>query len=564
MNLQKKLANLLATTKRKRHYYCEVEYLEATGTQYIDIGVGVKENTVFKGIFSIASTSTGRSYFGARNSSNERFQIVNSIGIGGGYFYNANIYPIANKKYEIEMHANGDMYLDGVKRNATNGTFSSVAFDRTLYIFNTNYYDGSGVQSASTFWKVQILEGDTLVRDMIPVLDWNMTPCMYDRVSGELFYNKGTGNFIAGRQIHRVGYLKLTGTQYIDTGIQPTDDYGYRIKNTYTVGGGEQCAIGCMDSGNRFVGVYTSGSSNAISGAWSDYVGFLPNYPWTTGTVLDVKCNYKNSRKIIIDETEMKDISDIHITGTISNSIYIGARNYGSNITKMRGNIYGIEITKGTEVIADYIPMVDENGVGAMFDRVTHTIYDNAGTGAFNYPPVQLEYLESTADEYIDTGIKFDCANTKIEVKTYEDSLTRIHSICGDDGNIFYYFRGTGNWAVGYNNTVANINSYMVVGDNIFVIDKNNVYLNGTLAKTYTASTTVSSYNALLFNRKTTRVDKGAVTMYYCKIWNNDVLVRNFIPCYKDGALGMWDKVNSVFYPNAGTGNFIAGKIKEK
>ena len=36
--LRKKLALMLATLKKKRKYYCEVEYLESSGTQYIDTG----------------------------------------------------------------------------------------------------------------------------------------------------------------------------------------------------------------------------------------------------------------------------------------------------------------------------------------------------------------------------------------------------------------------------------------------------------------------------------------------------------------------------------------------
>lgn len=174
----------------------------------------------------------------------------------------------------------------------------------------------------------------------------------------------------------------------------------------------------------------------------------------------------------------------------------------------------------------------------------------------------RLEYLQSTGVQYIDTGIKFDCANTKIELKTYEDSLTRVHSICGDDGNCFYYFRGTGNWAVGYNNTASNVNSYMVVGDNVFVIDKNKVYLNSVLTTTYTASSTISSYNTLLFNRKTSLVDSGAVTMYYCKIWDNDTLVRDFIPALDPSDKPcMYDLVSKQPFYNQGTeADFTVGK----
>lgn len=180
---------------------CErVEYLQSTGTQYIDTGIGVKNNTVFKAIFSIASTSTGRSYFGARNSSNERFQIVNSIGIGGGYYLVNSVYPIANQKYEIEMHASGEMYLDGVKRNASTGTFSQVSFERNLFLFATNYYDSNVPPGASTFWEAQIFEGDVLVRDFIPVISPETSqyagqPCMFDKVTKKLFCNAGSGTF---------------------------------------------------------------------------------------------------------------------------------------------------------------------------------------------------------------------------------------------------------------------------------------------------------------------------------------------------------------------------------
>ena len=54
--------------------------------------------------------------------------------------------------------------------------------------------------------------------------------------------------------------------------------------------------------------------------------------------------------------------------------------------------------------------------------------------------------------------------------------------------------------------------------------------------------------------------------IYFCKLWNpaDGTLVRDFIPSYKDGVLGMYDKANDVFYINAGTGDgFITGKIVE-
>ena len=40
--------------------------------------------------------------------------------------------------------------------------------------------------------------------------------------------------------------------------------------------------------------------------------------------------------------------------------------------------------------------------------------------------------------------------------------------------------------------------------------------------------------------------------LYYCKIWSNWNLVREFIPCYRksDNVIWLYDKVNDVFYTN--------------
>jgi len=49
--------------------------------------------------------------------------------------------------------------------------------------------------------------------------------------------------------------------------------------------------------------------------------------------------------------------------------------------------------------------------------------------------------------------------------------------------------------------------------------------------------------------------------LYYCRIYDGDMLVRNFVPCRRnsDGVLGVYDRVNDVFYANAGSDTFTAG-----
>ena len=44
----------------------------------------------------------------------------------------------------------------------------------------------------------KLYENDTLIRDYIPVIDNNNVACLYDKVSGQFFYNQGSSDFKTG------------------------------------------------------------------------------------------------------------------------------------------------------------------------------------------------------------------------------------------------------------------------------------------------------------------------------------------------------------------------------
>ena len=49
----------------------------------------------------------------------------------------------------------------------------------------------------------------------------------------------------------------------------------------------------------------------------------------------------------------------------------------------MQGKIYYAKFWKNGVLTKDFIPAIDENGVGFMFDRVSHSCHLNKGTGSF-------------------------------------------------------------------------------------------------------------------------------------------------------------------------------------
>lgn len=186
-----------------------------------------------------------------------------------------------------------------------------------------------------------------------------------------------------------------------------------------------------------------------------------------------------------------------------------------------------------------------------------------------------LRYIESTGYEYINTGFKPN-QNTRL---TLEMDLLSRKSIDTSQRTVFLfgcrhsatsnlyqvYITDETTFYDGYNkkNTTATIDK----GNNNFLIDKNKTKtLINDIQLNHTAATYQVDYDLILFGANTAgSVDarRAIGRVYSCKIYDNDILVRDYIPVKmkESGEIGLWDKANNVFYPNAGTGKFNAGEV---
>lgn len=184
----------------------------------------------------------------------------------------------------------------------------------------------------------------------------------------------------------------------------------------------------------------------------------------------------------------------------------------------------------------------------------------------------QLNYIESTGTQYIDTGYK---ANQKTEYEvefSYSEMISSSNgfilgsrissnseniSLTCDSGTIYI---GRGNKYTGATAT-TNVNQTYSIK-----VTENNTTRDGTIISQIANEfgNSSGSNNVYLFtcnqNGSNVRYFKGKI--YSCKIWDNGESVREFIPCKRnsDNLVGMYDTVNNVFYPNAGSGSFTAGQ----
>ena len=185
----------------------------------------------------------------------------------------------------------------------------------------------------------------------------------------------------------------------------------------------------------------------------------------------------------------------------------------------------------------------------------------------------QLEYIESTGTQYIDTGFK-----PNQDTRVVAEVELKI------DGNNYFLFGAR--YSTSNNSTTAatfGFNAYQtfyrthyrdgysdfasaVSYDGKFTIDKNKnvTTLNDKEVITRTYTTFSAPCNMVIFAVNTNgKVGTyGKAKVYSFKIYDNGTLVRDFIPCKNpSGVVGLYDLVNDKFYPNSGTGTFIAGAV---
>ena len=183
--------------------YVPIEYLESTGTQWIDTGIVADETTEaeidFKDAQSILfMVSTGEWY-------SNNFGIVARSGANYIVFY-MNCDGYTNYSVTSKISGNIKLLLDGIYLNDTKLTITSgnipastkFTTTYTIPIFARKWQNVIQEKFSYKLNYFKLWQNNILVRDFIPVLDGDGTPCMFDRVTGQFFYNQGTGKFIAG------------------------------------------------------------------------------------------------------------------------------------------------------------------------------------------------------------------------------------------------------------------------------------------------------------------------------------------------------------------------------
>ena len=199
--------------RREHRKYTPITCIIGTGTQYI--------NTLYKFTDNANKHRILMSYRKTGTSSNNTAHIFGSAYNSSSQWFNA--YTDANNSYSSQCYVgstgivvwvmdytlalfnldftvqnNTSIYLiNGVQSGLTSYT-GNIVSGGDIFIFACSRVSPSGLSGAKARMKLyyfKIYESDILVRDFIPVLDYQKVPCLYDRVSQSFYYNAGTGTF---------------------------------------------------------------------------------------------------------------------------------------------------------------------------------------------------------------------------------------------------------------------------------------------------------------------------------------------------------------------------------
>lgn len=169
----------------------------------------------------------------------------------------------------------------------------------------------------------------------------------------------------------------------------------------------------------------------------------------------------------------------------------------------------------------------------------------------------KLEYIESTGTQYISTGIT-PTENTKVVIEFNSSSSSGV--VFGQDSgykvNAFMFAMTV----VVFDSTKKDISISANAKHTVQVAPKAFKVDNGSSQYIY-ANKVNAAYPMFLFgnNRKGKFSEGVAMKLYSFKVYENDVLIADYIPCKQGNAVGLYDDVAGAMNLSLGTGDFTAG-----
>lgn len=451
--------------------YTELEYIEFTGTQYIDTGITPLNSGATINMKITPSTIANLQFLYGQNPTEGIQQVGCFLNTNGkiSWQYSSALRLITDvvavgTTYDITL-GNGSVTINGTTKTGTPDT-----------PFTTNMTVLVGAAWGPSYTSVDVrrfvgkvyafsykLGGQTLV-NLVPAKNSSNVVGMYDTVSGQFFTNAGTGTFAAGGEavptpdapmdiVSNNGVLKarhqsglplgydlldkivFNGTQELDTDFICNQDtkivskFNGSTNNSWVYGTG---------TGNPRITCYLSTTGNERFGNVTvDSVGLVKD-------TIYILTQDKNG--FYFNSGQGKAYTNVGTFTTVT-SLTIGNSKGSTGTPLFSGDFYYMQIFDNNVLARNYLPVKrrSDNAVG-LYDLVNGGFLTDTGLTAGNTvsDPVEI-YTDGTVETIKDSLNNIATAEMLLKVGNYQDVQSIIDGVVTRNVGVLV-LDGTENW----------------------------------------------------------------------------------------------------------------------
>lgn len=268
--------------------YKKLEYIQSSGTQYINTGFNPNQNT--------------RVVVDAKPLSVTQKQLWCIFGVRTSVFFELYKASTSNMRLTFlygSTYTQGFDSLDYTKRHTfeinkntatvdgTTLTYSAQTFQQAypLFLFASNNTGKAGGIAAAELYSAKVYDNGTLIRNFIPCKNASGVIGLWDDVNSVFYQNAGSGTFTAGPEIKGANKTLIDGTGYdVKAGKCLVGGTAYAVKKGRTLIGGTGYDISLLS----YDPVFANNDWATIIAACQS--GEVPD-TWTVGDHKDMSIN---------------------------------------------------------------------------------------------------------------------------------------------------------------------------------------------------------------------------------------------------------------------------------
>ena len=348
--------------------YTFLEYIESSGTQYINTGFKPNQDTRVVISADFAARNTTQGLFGqSTNLSSKRYEFLEN----GTNFYSpynngaGSLFTLSDSRILIDKNKNTTI-VNGT--TVVTHTYSAFQATNNMYLFALNR---NGSVSSACYAKVyycQIYDNGILIRDYVPVKNSSGVAGLYDMANGVFYKSASTTNFTAGSEIANpftwLDYIESDGNQWIDTkfNVSAETEVICDFQYTYTPTSTERL----FSNDNNF------GFGWQSTGVFRSWGGSAANFSMSA---TDRHVLHKKSTECILDETKMTTTAHSAVTDY---TLPLFARNSSGTIDQYsKVKLYSFQLYDNGALVRDYIPASRYDGSVGLYDKVSSKFYSS-------------------------------------------------------------------------------------------------------------------------------------------------------------------------------------------